>query len=426
MSATEITRDTFCASRVPHTVTQGDVTGKPTRTVLLSYLQLSNTGCEIIARGTIEFLRRTVRNYELQFVVSSYDADRDRRLLSDVAGVTVVPMLGWKRYLRGALRQTGRFDKFWSPRFATHHFSSADLFVSVGGDIYTIFDGRLPDDWLGYEGFASRHGIPSIMFGANMERFERLPDEKRRRLVAHLNRFQLLMVRDRATLDYLHAHNVAANVKVFPDPVFSLRRKVNFSATSVSTIGLNLSPIATREFGDEIIGRFAEIASRAVENGLKVHLIPHVHSSTGDANLDDRATLAKVLTMIAPDLRSDVVMRDEVFGFEQVSAAIGEVDLFLGARMHACLNALTQGKAVLFLGYSKKAEAMVDWLKSETPFGAVRSALEAARADHVTFEDVKRLVHARGAVTRSGSKEIDMDHYLKESPAFGAMRELAF
>src|SRR6056297_1126548 len=145
---------------------------RPRKTVLFSYQLLTNVGCEIIIRGTIAFLTRAFPNHDLDFVVSSYDDARDREILADIPNVHVVPMIGWKRYLRVVLVKTGLDRRFWTPRFAERHFRKAELFASVGGDIYTMSGNALPRDWLGYEQFATRNGIPSIMFGANMEKFD--------------------------------------------------------------------------------------------------------------------------------------------------------------------------------------------------------------------------------------------------------------
>ncbi len=397
--------------------------GRPL-TVLFSYLQLSNVGCEIIVRGAVAFLRQALPGRTLRFVAASYSPDRDRAILADLPEVEIAPMLGWKRLLRGVLRQTGRFDRYWTPRFATRHFADADLFVSIGGDIYAI-KGALPEDWLGYESFATARRIPSIMFGANMEGFESLPEPKLRRLRAHLDRFRLLAVRDQGTADYLGRHGVAAPVVVHPDPIFTLRPRAVFRPGRVRTIGLNLSPISVREFGEEIVTRYAAVVSEFVGRGYEFRFIPHVHSSDGDARLEDRPVLHRVREAVDPALRDRVRLSEDPPDFHSVSALIGEVDLLVGARMHACLNALTQGKAVCFLEYSAKAATMVDWLASATPYRAA-AAFASTPADGFGPDALAALIAARDALSDANPEgvAVDMGPLLAASDVWAPMRAL--
>ena len=399
---------------------------KPRKTVMFSYLQLSNVGCEIIIRGSIKFLERALPQYELHYIVSSYFADRDRALLADIPTLEVVPMLKWKRYLRAILRQTQRFDRLWSPRFSSAAFRRSDLFVSVGGDIYTIFDGRLPDDWMGYEHFATSHGIPSIMFGANMEKFEILSQAKRDLLVTHLDRFKLLAVRDRATETYLAKHKVTSPVEVYPDPVYSLRPSSVVRPGKVRRIGLNLSPLAVEKFGPGIIGTYAGVVSDLIHAGYEFDFIPHVYSSDGDTGLDDRFTLKQVYEQVDPALRGAIRLREDALGFAKVSDAIREVDLMIAARMHCCLNALTLGKAVYFLEYSAKAKTMLDWLVSETPYGTVADAYATIPADAIKLDDVTRLIAAfeKLAQTKGDAIPVDLEPQLAASPIWRAMGSL--
>lgn len=401
--------------------------GKPIKTVLFSYLQLSNVGCEIIIRGTIRFLERALPQYDLRFVVSSYAPERDSEIMADLPHVEVIPMLSWKRYLRAILRQTKRFDRFWSPRFSSRAFARSNLFVSVGGDIYTIFDGRLPDDWMGYEAFATRHRIPSIMFGANMEKFEVLSPADRALLVAHLDRFRLLAVRDRKTEDYLAAHEVKAPTVVYPDPVFSLRPSTVVRPGKIRRIGLNLSPLAVEKFGPGIVDTYAKLVSELIKAGYSFDFIPHVYSTDGDKGLDDRFVLHDIYRKVDPALHGSIRLRDDALGFNKVSAALSEVDLVIAARMHCCLNALTLGKAVYFLEYSVKAKAMLDWATSETPYSAARDAYATVPADALTLAGVQELI---ARVEDLGTRHpdgiaVDLDPQFATSPIWGIMAKVA-
>ncbi|WP_439814789.1 polysaccharide pyruvyl transferase family protein [Zavarzinia sp. CC-PAN008] len=395
---------------------------KPRKRILFSYQLLSNVGCEIIIRGSIDFLTRAFPQYDLEFVVSSYHVARDRAILADLPQVTIVPMLGWKRYLRAALTYTGRMVSNWSPRFATAEFRKSDLFVSVGGDIYTMFGNSIPHDWLGYEAFATRHGIPSMMFGANMERFEIVSAADRALLLAHLKRFRILVVRDRGTADYLAGHGISENVDVFPDPVFSLRPRTVFHRRKIRRIGVNFTPILLRDFGPPILERFAGIVSDLARDGYEITLLPHVYSSDGNPGLNDPTALAALHAALPDDVRPRVALYDRTFSLATIAEALQQIDLFVGARMHGCLNSLTLGKAVCFVGYSRKVHTMVDWLANESPFGVMKQSFNAIHADQLDAAQLRGLIGAHDAWAAAAPDEpveVDTLSYLQGLPVWG-------
>ena len=267
-------------------------------------------------------------------------------------------MIRWKRFLRGVLVKTGLDRRFWTPRFAERHFRKADLFASVGGDIYTISGNALPWDWLNYERFATRHGIPSIMFGANMEKFDMLDRGDLYALVTHLQRFWVIAVRDKATEAYLAEHSVTQNTVVFPDPMFSLRPRYIYRQGRVETIGLNVSPILLRDFGDAVFTRLAHILSDLVARGYRIKFLPHVYDSDGTPGLDDRIALRKLHDLLPIEAVSGTTIYDGTVSLADLAREISSVDLFVEARMHGCVNAVTLGKRT-FLSHSGNARTMV-------------------------------------------------------------------
>ena len=395
---------------------------KNRKTIVFSYQLLSNIGCEIIIRGSIAFLTRAFPDHHMKFVVSSYDPERDREILEDLPNVEIVPMVGWKRIARGLLVKSGLHRKLWTPRFATRHFRKANLFVSVGGDIYTMPGNALPIDWLGLEKFATQHGIPSIMFGANMEKFEVLSLEDRERLLTHLRNFQLISVRDHGTRDYLAGYGISDNVEFFPDPIFMLRPQGVFSAKKIKTIGINATPILLRDFGDAVFERLAGIVTDLHERKYQVKLIPHVYASNSDASLDDRIALKMLHAKLPEQVRREVVVYDGPMSFAEISREIGTVDLFVGARMHSCLNAVTLGKPTYFLSYSGKARTMVEWL-SKGPLNTVSDRIACGPANEITLESILDLVSAHEAGAVDGPVTVDFDACLADAPIWRRLAE---
>lgn len=388
--------------------------------IVFSYQLLSNIGCEIIIRGSIAFLSRAFAQHDLRFVVQSYHPEEDRALLADLPNVEVVPMLEWKRYLRGVLRKTGMFISHWTPRFASAKAKDADLFVSVGGDIYTMFGNALPEDWLGFESYATRNKIPLMMFGANMERFEILSEGDRKTLLDHLNRFRLLVVRDKGTYEYLGEHGISGHTEVFPDPIFSLRPSATMARTKIKRIGINFTPFLIKEFGTENVTRFATLTTELVKAGYEVTFIPHVCARGGAGTQHDPTSLDTLHAALPADVAEKVTVYRGEMSFKRIGEVIDGVDLFIGARMHGCLNALTQGKATCFVAYSRKAYTMVDWLKAETPFAEVEQSFNVINGDAVDMDSIQALItaHDTWAEASETPVEIDTDGYLQGLPVW--------
>jgi polysaccharide pyruvyl transferase WcaK-like protein len=387
---------------------------KPLKNVLVSDLLWSNVGCEIILKGTVRFLENQYPNHKLQFYVPSHQVTYDAKLFSGIKNIHVIPMVGWRRYVRGALKKLGLYRRFWIPRFDSKYFRDADLFLSVGGDIYTMFSDRVPDDWVGYEGYATRNGIPSIMFGASMERFEVLSSSERLELVRHLNRFEAIYVRDMATKQYLKKHNIFERVAMFPDPIFSLRDKSLFQRNNIRTIGINFTPIMIKVFGQAIVDRFAEIVVELIDEGFNVQFIPHVYSVQGNKNIDDQKAITTLTERLPEAYACKVSQMDNVCSLRVVENVLSKVDLFIGGRMHGCLNALTLGKPVIFLGYSSKAATMVETLRREMPFKNVCSSFIAIDAGKINTDYIKTFIgnHNNWARTCEAPVIIDTKSYL--------------
>ena len=383
--------------------------------VIVSDLNWGNVGCQIILRGSVDFLKSMFPNYELTFYVPSHYPSHDKSLFQDVENIKIIPMIKWRRYVRGALKKTGLYRRLWIPRFDSKYFCEADLFLSIGGDIYTMFSDKIPDDWVGYETYASKHQIPSIMLGANMERFEVLPESEKEFLVAHLKRFQALFVRDMKTKYYLSDNGIEDNVMFLPDPVFSFRQVTSFQGNNIKRIGLNFTPILIQRYGSSILEKYCKIIMRLLDSGYEVYLIPHVESLGGGPNIRDQSAIDKIIVKLPSHYSSRVKTYQGKTNLHEVSDFIDKVDMVLAARMHCSLNALTLGKPVIFLGYSLKSEAIVETLRTDTPFASVSEAFVSVGADKLDIEFISKFVSQYETWKRRQTMPITIDMSLFHS-----------
>ena len=96
------------------------------------------------------------------------------------------------------------------------------------------------------------------------------------------------------------------------------------------------------------------------------------------------------------------------------------MDLFVGMRMHACLNAVTLGKPTFFLGYSTKAETMVSWLTAHSPFAPVSASIATAMVPAVSLEQLLIFVAKQERVERRETR-IDTEMFLSKAALWQKM-----
>lgn len=124
-------------------------------------------------------------------------------------------------------------------------------------------------------------------------------------------------------------------------------------------VGLNVSGLLmmggyTREnmFGLRVI--FAELADQIIRwlvHTAKVHvvLVSHVTGAESDA-----AVCVRLHDQLAPECNGRLHLLDATYDHRETKYIIGRCDFFLGARMHACIAALSQGVPAIGLAYSRK------------------------------------------------------------------------
>ena len=103
-----------------------------------------------------------------------------------------------------------------------------------------------------------------------------------------------------------------------------------------------------RDYGKSILVKFADIITKLVDRGYEVKLLPHVYSTDEDARLDDRIILRDLHNMLTSEVASNTSIYDGNVSLADITREIISTDLFIGGRMHSCLNAITLGKPTLF------------------------------------------------------------------------------
>lgn len=224
----------------------------------------------------------------------------------------------------------------------------APLYVSVGGDMY-CYELSKKEAIVANSTF-NRAGAKTILWGCSIEP-ELLKEPE---VIADMKRYALITPRESITEQALHEAGIVENVKLFPDPAFSLRpEKMELPPGFVAgeTIGINISPMIVR--CEKVSGITISNYKRLIDYILQttdyhVALIPHVMWNYND----DRLTLQELYQgyenndriVIFPDLPC-----------QKLKYIISQCRMFIGARTHATIAAYSSCVPTLVVGYSVKA-----------------------------------------------------------------------
>ena len=202
-----------------------------------------------------------------------------------------------------------------------------------------------------------------------------------------LVRSSVILARDTASRDL--AQDLVGRkkqVQLSPDVAFSLESVQpecigidSFVTTdaSRSVIGLNVSGLMynggyTRRNMFGLRMDYAEFMRDLVNALLLEHhgdlwLIPHTYASIENVESDNGAA-ETLRASLSPDLQSRVRTVTGEYDQHEIKWIIGQCDVFIGSRMHACIAALSQGIPCVGIAYSMKFAGvfetveMADWV----------------------------------------------------------------
>ena len=174
-----------------------------------------------------------------------------------------------------------------------------------------------------------------------------------------LNQAQIVLARDSESADFSRRLGRGADITV-TDVVFALNtppmRKSSSTDVLVNVSGLlwfSDDHVDSTKYRDSVVALVSELRSREIGVALLAHV---VNSPSGNDDVDachEAAARIKKETGSAVEL---LVPRDLGEAREMVAAAF----LVVGARMHACLNAISVGTPAIPWAYSRKFKPLLD------------------------------------------------------------------
>ena len=222
------------------------------------------------------------------------------------------------------------------------------LYVSVGGDMY-CYELSKKEAIVANSTF-NRAGSKTILWGCSIEP-ELLKEPE---MIEDMKRYALITPRESITYQALLDAGIVDNVKLFPDPAFSLQpeeTKLPQGFKEGKTIGINISPMIIRYEKEPgiTISNYKKLIDHILQTtDNSVALIPHVMWN----NNDDRLTLAELYKGYEDNNR---VLLFPDMSCQQVKYVISKCRAFIGARTHATIAAYSTCVPTLVVGYSVKA-----------------------------------------------------------------------
>jgi len=326
-----------------------------------------NRGCEAIVRGTVEIISRYFQNS--RFLVCSNFFNKKQLLIQQKyefdKRISHTGYIYSKRYsLRWICenfleRSSSRLFREYLYRGLLQNLSEARAVLSIGGDTYSL-DYGLPKYFVYLNDLIIAKKKPFVIWGASIGPFSN--KAKYEKYITEHFRKIIIFARECETIDYLYSKGIKENVYKVADPAFIMKAqapmpiKLNFKIKE-GGIGINLSPLLAKYItnGDmnHWINMSAEII-KLISTKFKrpIYLIPHVTVP----NNDDYLFMKNVLFLLKKQY--DIILVPPIFNAAETKWIIGKMHIFVGARTHSIISALSMFIPSLSLGYSLKAKGI--------------------------------------------------------------------
>lgn len=326
-----------------------------------------NYGCEAIVRGTVNILKSIDSAINVSYASYNYDDDVKRLANCDVHILARPRRKRWtfRNIVRKGLSFLG--IKYHLQYDSIGWLKGFDTLFSIGGDIYTLSsDGKYNQALPLFLEKCQQRGLSYVLWGASVGKFEKNPVALTF-FCSHLLKTNLIVARERITIDYLKSLNIVQNVCFAPDPAFFVEYPKLDEYRQKDhrlTIGINLSPMSAL-YEYENLDIAIQRQSKAIINLIElmqcnVMLLPHVISPNPQDN--DFIYLQKIYDKVKVHCGSAIMLVDNDPGFVGLKLYIKQCDYVIAARMHCAVNAITVSVPTLFLSYSEKAKGMADFV----------------------------------------------------------------
>lgn len=252
-------------------------------------------------------------------------------------------------------------------------YNNSDMIIDLSGDTFS-------DDYGTIVTMASCYRImlckllnkPIVIYAQSIGPFNTILTKFLSRFC--LNKVDLLIVRDEITRNYLKNIRLSNTVYFTADSAFLLEPscderikeillKESIDINDKHIVGISVSQhiydIEIKDGGKNRNDSYIELMAQIVDfliDELNVYVIfvPHV---TNNEFTDDRFVAMKIYNTIKNKHKTKLINGD--YGPEELKGIIGQCNLFIGARMHACIASTSMFVPTIAIAYSHKAHGII-------------------------------------------------------------------
>lgn len=353
--------------------------------LILGHHSLANRGCEALLRSTVAMVRKRYRDAQFLVPSTAPDVDRMQWPQSSEHGVSFVEAGQSNLGLRAWARTCGLWPSLlewpWPsvspPASWRKHLGDCDAALAIGGDNFTLDYGL--ESLAFHVGLAHgvrRYGCPTILWGASLGPFDKRAPLGRA-MAQHLASLKAITLRESMSLEGWQAMSVEENpahqthppARLVADPAFTLEPEPmdlapHWPRGSAPLLGLNLSPFTVPGPRGPWLDEVAGLLRRwCTSNKVRVLLVPHVSARNVQGEAVHRLSAGSDDDVLLDELQSrlrDVpgLSRLPAWNAPALKFAIASCDVFIGARTHSVIAALSSGVPAVALAYSLKARGI--------------------------------------------------------------------
>lgn len=310
-----------------------------------------NHGCEAIVRSTYKIMN-TPKN---KLYLYSFNPQQDKSYkLDKFCYIEELFNTGEKSLIDRVLGKVKKvFLQDYSCLYNLNIFKNCkeSIFFSIGGDNYSEYNYSL--NLTRFHKIVDKKKQLSVLWGCSIE-----PNLlKHKDIIEDMKLYSLIAARESITYNALLEAGVTENIKLFPDPAFTLETiKCDLPEGFIEnkTIGINMSPLIQRikEGSNIVYDNYYKLIEHIInDTDNNIALIPHVVWKENN----DLEPLTKLYNEFK-DTRRVVLIQDH--NCMELKGFIARCKMFIGARTHATIAAYSSCIPTLVVGYSVKAKGI--------------------------------------------------------------------
>lgn len=231
------------------------------------------------------------------------------------------------------------------------------------------------------------------------------------------HKLEMIYVRDPLSYKYLQDMELR-NISLTSDLAFLLGKCENelnidylnrIRSIDNIKIGLNLSHLLEKFFRSkniDIIKMGIKLCYQLHSMFRHVHIIyiPHVFGPSDD--LDDRIIGKLICNELPFELKEKLILIENEMNHEELKAIISEMDLFIGARMHACIGAISVNTPFINIAYSDKSVGLISqYLELPDLCVDIRTIRDDNEVVHKILENIKIILENKDNIRKILTKK---------------------